>query len=35
MAAPGPSFSMQILSCGMWDLVPRSRIEPGPPVLGA
>ena len=21
-------------SCGMWDLVPRSRIEPGPPALG-
>ena len=23
------------LSCGMWDLVPRPGIEPGPPALGA
>ena len=27
LAAPG-------LSCGMWDLVPRLEIEPGPPALG-
>ena len=25
---------MEVLSCGMRDLVPRSRIEPGPPALG-
>ena len=25
---------MQTLSCGMWDLVPWSGIEPGPPALG-
>ena len=24
-----------IFSCGMWDLVSRPRIEPGPPALGA
>ena len=23
------------LSCGMWDLVPRPGIKPGPPALGA
>ena len=26
---------MQTLSCGMWDLVPRPGIKPGPPALGA
>ena len=26
---------MQALSCGMWDLVPRPGMAPGPPVLGA
>ena len=26
---------MWTLSCGMWDLVPWPRIEPGPPALGA
>ena len=26
--------SMQTLSCGMWDLVPRPGIKPGPPALG-
>ena len=29
------SWSMQTLSCDMWDLVPWSRIEPGTPALGA
>ena len=28
------SCGIQTLSCGMWDLVPRPRIEPGPPALG-
>ena len=26
---------MQALSCGMWDLVPKSGIRPRPPELGA
>ena len=26
---------MQTLGCGMWDLVPRLGMEPGPPALGA
>ena len=26
---------MQTISCGVWDLVPWSKIEPGPPVLGS
>ena len=26
---------MQTLSCGVWDLVPWSEMEPGPPALGA
>ena len=26
-------FSMQTLSCGMWDLVPRPGIKPRPPAL--
>ena len=29
------SCSMQTLSCGMWDLVPRPGIKPRPPALGA
>ena len=29
------SYSMQILSCGIWYLVSWSGIEPGPPALGA
>ena len=29
------SCSMQTLSCSMWDLVPRPRIKPRPPALGA
>ena len=29
------SCGMQTLSCGMWDLVPWSGSEPGPPALGA
>ena len=29
------SCSMRTLSCGMWDLVPKPGIEPGPPALGA
>ena len=29
------SCGTRILSCGMWDLVPRPGIEPGPPALGA
>ena len=29
------SCSMQTLSWGMWDLIPRPGMEPGPPVLGA
>ena len=28
-------WSMQTLSCSVWDLVPWPRMEPGPPVLGA
>ena len=28
------SYSMQTLSCSMWDLVPCLGIEPRPPVLG-
>ena len=28
-------ISMPILSCGMWDLVPWSGVEPGPPSLRA
>ena len=28
------SCSIRILICSMWDLVPESRIEPGPPDLG-
>ena len=35
LAAPGLSCSMQTLSWGMWDLIPRPGMEPGPPVLGA
>ena len=35
LASSSLSCSMQTISCGMWDLVPRSKIEPGPPVLGA
>ena len=32
----GPfSCGMQTLNCGMWDLVPWSGIELGPPTLGA
>ena len=27
-------MACRIFSCGMWDLVPQSRIEPGPPTLG-
>ena len=34
LAAPGLSCSMQDLSSGMWDLVPRPGIEPGLPALG-
>ena len=40
MVAPGLScsmgtlsFGLQILSWGMWDLVPRPGIKPGPPAL--
>ena len=29
------SYFMWTLSCGLWDLVPRSGIKPGPPALGA
>ena len=29
------SYSMEILSCGMWDLAPWPGIEPRPPALGA
>ena len=29
------SCSKRALSCSMWDLVPRSEIEPRPPALGA
>ena len=35
MAVPGLSCEMQILSHGVWDLVPWPGIEPKPPVLGA
>ena len=27
-------LSMQILSCGIWNLVPLPGIKPGPPALG-
>ena len=34
-AAPGLGCSIQnLFCCGMWDLVPQSGIEPGPPALG-
>ena len=35
LAAPGLSFDMRDLHCGMRDLVPRPGIEPGPPALEA
>ena len=35
LAARELSCSMQILSCCMWDLVPSSGNEPGPPALEA
>ena len=35
LAVLGPSCGMQSLSCGLWDIVPRPGIEPGPPALGA
>ena len=28
-------WSIKTLSCGLWDLVPRPGIKPGPPILGA
>ena len=28
------SYSLQTLSCGMWDLVPHPGIKPRPPALG-
>ena len=34
LAASGLSCSIQILACGMWDLVPWPGIEPEPPALG-
>ena len=33
--APGFSYSMPTLNCGMWDLVPWPGIEPRAPALGA
>ena len=36
LASPGlSSCPVWDLRCGMWDLVPRPGIEPGPPALGA
>ena len=35
LSAPGLCCSMQTLSWGMWDLITRPGIEPGPPALGA
>ena len=35
LVVPRLRCSMQTLSCGMWNLVPRLGIEPGPHALGA
>ena len=35
LAVLGLSWGSQDLLCGMWDLVPWTRIEPGPPALEA
>ena len=35
LAAPGLICTLHALSCGMWDLAPRSGMEPGPTALGA
>ena len=29
------STRVSCLSCGMWDLIPRPGIEPGPPCIGS
>ena len=35
LAAPGLSCTCSIFSYNMWNIVPKSGIKPGPPVLGA